>query len=304
MSNFNTPFDDSFRTLLTDCKRLVVPLVNEMFGTHLSESETVELYQNEFFITSGNDAKRITDSNFTIGSLSRRYHIECQSSLDGTMTLRIFEYASQIAITTAESSVSETVFTMPSSGIIYLRCNENTPEYHKIVVRTPGGDVSYKVPVLKTKDYTLEELLEKRLFFLLPYYFFNYPLDELEQDNKKIDEMKATYLNLWEDLEKLVLQGKLTEFEKTAIKAMCDKVAQALVQKFKNVKEGVDGVMGGAVLDYEAKRIYNEAYNEASEKEEIKAIVNMLKLNVDAEKVKALYPNRFDEGKKIFEETK
>lgn len=32
MSNYGTPYDDSFRTLLTDCKRLIVPLVNEMFG--------------------------------------------------------------------------------------------------------------------------------------------------------------------------------------------------------------------------------------------------------------------------------
>lgn len=32
MSNYGTPYDDSFRTLLTDCKRLVIPLVNEMFG--------------------------------------------------------------------------------------------------------------------------------------------------------------------------------------------------------------------------------------------------------------------------------
>lgn len=88
MSNYGTPYDDSFRTLLTDCKRLIVPLVNEMFGENWQETENVELYQNEVFITTGADEKRITDSNFTIGN-SRRYHIECQSSVDGTMTVRI-----------------------------------------------------------------------------------------------------------------------------------------------------------------------------------------------------------------------
>ena len=74
MSNYGTPYDDSFRTLLTDCKRLIVPLVNEMFGENWQETENVELYQNEVFITTGADEKRITDSNFTIGN-SRRYHI-------------------------------------------------------------------------------------------------------------------------------------------------------------------------------------------------------------------------------------
>ena len=74
MSNYGTPYDDSFRTLLTDCKRLIVPLVNEMFGENWQETENVELYQNEVFITTGADEKRITDSNFTasFGTMSGR----------------------------------------------------------------------------------------------------------------------------------------------------------------------------------------------------------------------------------------
>ena len=98
MSNYGTPYDDSFRTLLTDCKRLIVPLVNEMFGENWQETENVELYQNEVFITTGADEKRITDSNFTIGN-SRRYHIECQSSVECFMTLRIFQFSSLIEFT-------------------------------------------------------------------------------------------------------------------------------------------------------------------------------------------------------------
>lgn len=299
MSNFNTPYDDSFRTLLTDCKRLVVPLVNEMFGENWSESESVELFQNEAFVTAGADTKRITDSNFTIGK-SRRYHIECQSNPDGTMTVRVFEYASQIAITTAESDISKTVFTMPSSGILYLRCNENTPDYHIIEVHTPGGNVSYKVPIIKIKDYTLEELLEKRLFFLIPFYFFNYSLDELEKNHEKIEEMKQTYMNLWNKLETCVQQGVITEFEKTSIKAMCDKVAQSLAKNYENVKEGVEGIMGGNILDYEAKRIRNEALFRAN----AEAVANMLMLGIDEKKVRELYPEQFDAGKKLFEEKK
>lgn len=215
MSNYGTPYDDSFRTLLTDCKRLIVPLVNEMFGENWQETENVELYQNEVFITTGADEKRITDSNFTIGN-SRRYHIECQSSVDGTMTVRIFEYSTQIAITTAESDVSKTVFTMPASGILYLRCNDSTPDSHEIVVNTPGGTVSYKIPIVKIKDYSLDDMLSKKLFFLIPFYFFNYSLEKMEKDHALIEDMKNTYLKLWDQLESLVQQGKISEFEKSA----------------------------------------------------------------------------------------
>ena len=299
MSNYRTPYDDSFRTLLTDCKRLIVPLVNEMFGENWQETENVELYQNEVFITTGADEKRITDSNFTIGN-SRRYHIECQSSVDGTMTVRIFEYSTQIAITTAESDVSKTVFTMPASGILYLRCNDSTPDSHEIVVNTPGGTVSYKIPIVKIKDYSLDDMLSKKLFFLIPFYFFNYSLEKMEKDHALIEDMKNTYLKLWDQLESLVQQGKISEFEKSAIKAMCDKVAQSLTNKYDNVKEGVDSVMGGEILDYEAKRIRNESRNESN----IEAVYNMLVANVDESVVQRMYPEQFEAGKKRFVSSK
>ena len=271
MSNYGTPYDDSFRTLLTDCKRLIVPLVNEMFGENWQETENVELYQNEVFITTGADEKRITDSNFTIGN-SRRYHIECQSSVDGTMTVRIFEYSTQIAITTAESDVSKTVFTMPASGILYLRCNDSTPDSHEIVVNTPGGTVSYKIPIVKIKDYSLDDMLSKKLFFLIPFYFFNYSLEKMEKDHALIEDMKNTYL----------------------------KVAQSLTNKYDNVKEGVDSVMGGEILDYEAKRIRNESRNESN----IEAVYNMLVANVDESVVQRMYPEQFEAGKKRFVSSK
>ena len=299
MSNYGTPYDDSFRILLTDCKRLIVPLVNEMFGENWQETENVELYQNEVFITTGADEKRITDSNFTIGN-SRRYHIECQSSVDGTMTVRIFEYSTQIAITTAESDVSKTVFTMPASGILYLRCNDSTPDSHEIVVNTPGGTVSYKIPIVKIKDYSLDDMLSKKLFFLIPFYFFNYSLEKMEKDHALIEDMKNTYLKLWDQLESLVQQGKISEFEKSAIKAMCDKVAQSLTNKYDNVKEGVDSVMGGEILDYEAKRIRNESRNESN----IEAVYNMLVANVDESVVQRMYPEQFEAGKKRFVSSK
>ncbi len=34
METINTPYDDTFRTLLQDCPELVVPLINELFGTN------------------------------------------------------------------------------------------------------------------------------------------------------------------------------------------------------------------------------------------------------------------------------
>ena len=68
MSNINTPYDDVFRTLLTDCKGLIIPVVNEVFGEHFTGKEKVVLKENEIFLRQqdGDEEKRITDSSFAI----------------------------------------------------------------------------------------------------------------------------------------------------------------------------------------------------------------------------------------------
>ena len=83
--------------------------------------------------------------------------------------------------------------------------------------------------------------------------------------------MKAFYTELWQRLEGYVDKGKITEFEKCSIKAMCDKVAEALALNFDNVQKGIGDIMGGQILEYEAKRIAREAAEQARKEAEEKA---------------------------------
>ena len=91
-------------------------------------------------------------------------------------------------------------------------------------------------------------------------------------------------------LNDFVDNGSISEFEKLAVKAMSSKVAEALAFKFSNIKKGVDDVMGGQVLDYEAKRIAREAAEKAAEKARIevekKAKIEVEKAKVETEKAK------------------
>lgn len=40
-TNVNTPYDDVFRTLLTDCSSLIIPVVNEIFHENYTGEEAV-----------------------------------------------------------------------------------------------------------------------------------------------------------------------------------------------------------------------------------------------------------------------
>ena len=83
----NTIFDDVFRTMVEKMTYLIVPLINEVFHTSYPEEVEIVHLRNEHQLE---DGELITDTRLLIGG--KVYHIECQSSDDTTMAIRMFEY--------------------------------------------------------------------------------------------------------------------------------------------------------------------------------------------------------------------
>ena len=93
----NTIFDDVFRTMIEKMPYLAVPLINEVFHTSYPEDVKITQLRNEHQQENG---EIITDSCLLIGK--KMYHIECQSTDDTTMVVRMIEYDFAIAIGTAD----------------------------------------------------------------------------------------------------------------------------------------------------------------------------------------------------------
>ena len=297
----NTPYDDVFRTLLTDCTELMIPVVNEIFHTHYTGKETVCLLQNEHFIKmpDGSEQERITDSSFEIISeetapiaqvQKKRYHIECQSTEDGTMIVRMFEYDTQLALENRALTSNTLTVQFPDSAIVSLRHTKNTPEEMIVKVLTPGGRVSYTVPVLKVKRYTIHELFAKKLFFLIPFHIFAYEKNfkELEENKKKLKQLEAEYASIRERLEIACQMGDLNRYAKAAILDMSRKVIEHIAVKYKNVAKGVSRTMGGKVLNYEAKDILNRGRREGEEYTKIQIATKLLNMGNDIKSVAEL----------------
>ncbi|MBR1874209.1 MAG: hypothetical protein IJ807_04835, partial [Eubacterium sp.] len=89
----NTPYDDAFRTMITDSSILAISLINTMFGEHIDPSATMITLQNEVYLATGK--KKITDSHIQIEGVNHFFHIECESiSGDSGILVRLFEYDS------------------------------------------------------------------------------------------------------------------------------------------------------------------------------------------------------------------
>ena len=259
MPDTGTPYDDVFRTMTTDCPFLLIPLINEVFGEQYTGNEEITLLQNEHFIklTDGKLKKKVTDSSISLTEDNGRiYHFECQSTPDGEIIIRIFEYDSQMALEGAYASNNKLVLEYPHSAILYLRHNSNTPDNMEITIKTPGGEVSYKVPVIKM-EYSIDEIFRKKLLFLIPFYIFCYEKEFPEMENSSINFKKAEgeFITITRTLDYMCLNGEITEYTKCMLSDMTKIVIENITAKYKKIKEGLGGIMGGKVLEYEAKTI-------------------------------------------------
>ncbi len=258
-----TPYDDVYRTMMNDCSPLLIPVINEVFGEHFTGKEEIRFLPNEHFINQqdGMEAKRITDSAFTIiGVETKKYLMECQSAPDNSMLVRIFEYATQVALDEGNTAGDTLRMEIPNCAVLFLRSNRNTPDFMYLEITATSGTLTIDVPVLKVQRYSLEQIFKKRLYFLLPFYIFTHEKDlaEYESNEEKLDELKKEYAAIVERLGALVERKELSYYYKKIIVEMSANVVENLAIKYDKVREGVKSVMGGKVLNYEAKTIYLE----------------------------------------------
>lgn len=257
-------YDGAFRTILNDCRKLIIPVINEIFGETYTGEEEIQFFPNEHFIDQQDEAdkERITDTNFTVlGKIPKKYHIECESSLpDGKITIRLFEYDAQIALDEGEVTEETLTVTFPNTAVLYLRTYKKTPDKMKYVIITPGGTVQYDVPIMKMQKYSLDDIFEKRLLILIPFYIFSHEnsFPEYNSNEQKLAELKAEYQEILERLDGLEQQEVIGAFDKRTIIELSGDVIKEIAQKYENVQKGVGDIMGGALIETEARTILNQ----------------------------------------------
>ncbi len=305
----NTPYDDVFRTLLNDCSPLILPLINEVFGEHYTGREKIVFSPNEHFLNrqDGEEEERITDNSFKVlGAIPKKYHWECQCSPDNSMLVRFFEYDTQIALDEGEIVENVLTVTFPHSAVLFLRHTLSTPNTMTIKINTPGGDISYDIQVMKVGMYSLDEIFDKNLLFLIPFYIFSHEsrFKEYAENEEKLSDLKAEYEKIKNRLEELAKNGMIDEYTRCTITDMSNKVLEHIAKNYKSVREGVKSVMGGKILDYEAKDILNRGKQEGKQEGRLELLFNLVSRKIfsveDAAMEAQLTPEIFERKMREF----
>ena len=261
----NTIFDDVFRTMVEKIPQLAIPLINEVFQTSYPENVEMVQLRNEHHQENG---EIITDSCLRIGR--KLYHIECQSTDDTTMTIRMIEYDFAIAIGNAEKQNRRYRIEFPKSCVLFLRSSENTPDNLEADVIFPDGRTHvYSIPTIKMADYTKDSIFEKNLLMLLPFYIMRY--EKQGHDLSENPELFQILLNEYEEI-RVNLEKELTETAElyTDLTKLIVKIADHIFRKEDNVRKGIGDIMGGKVLELESERL--KALGKAEGKAEGEAI--------------------------------
>lgn len=229
-------YDDVHRTLVNDQPKLMLYVINEAHG---------EKYTGEEKIVQGNN----------------EHYFKKQ---DNSMTKRMLEYDVQIALEQSRIVDSELELQMPKSAVIYLRSTKNTPDALYAIIQTAKGILTYEIPILKIQNYDIEEIFEKKLLFFIPFHIFVYEEEFKEYNNtkEKVIWLQKRYAYLCDRLRELVAEGEIDEYAKHSLMEMTMKIVNHIAAKYENIRKGISEVMGGKVLDYEAKDIWNAGRSE------------------------------------------
>ena len=274
----NTIFDDVFRTMIEKMPYLAVPLINEVFHTSYPQDVPIIQLRNEHWQENG---EIITDSCLKIGD--KLYHIECQSTDDTTMAIRMIEYDFSIAVENAHKQGRRYRMDFPRSCVLYLRSGNNTPDFLGVEMALADGNiVLYQISTIKLETYTKDSIFEKNLLMLLPFYIMRYEknIHEEIRTNLVKELSGADKAALYMDLNKLII-----------------KIADYICQSEEVVRKGIGDVMGGKVLELESERLraegekIGEIRGEAKGEERLSILINRLILDGRSAEIKSVVTN-------------
>ena len=247
------PFDDVFKSLKIEHIRLFIPLINAFFGTKYSLDENIELLPSDGVALTPTIDGTVNIKGRTLDMLARiggkTYIIECQSYPDSSMVIRMAEYALMGALRNAKYEDGVYYIDLPRYAIVYVRSNSNTPRTTRIRVCFPSGEeVDYDSDNIIMKDITKEEIVERKMYALVPFYILRYEQD-IKEGKADIATLEEEIRYFSEHLDRDTQAGMLETIENRDIKYLSNNLIRKVFgTNDVESAERLVNVMGGNVV--------------------------------------------------------
>ena len=271
-------YDNVFKTMKSKHKRLFISVINDIFDKKYPLDAKVEVLPSEGYLTESETAdgsKEIEEqiSDFLIKIGSEVYLLECQSYDDGSMAIRIAEYAFIVARQSATWDIGHATIPMPRFSVIYVKRTEKTPKNTTITFRFPDGqEVNYDSENVIIEEFTKEYIVEKRLFPYIPFYIARYEKEIASEGNIESAVSDLEYFR--DEMIRLYKTGELSDEELLDLMGFVNTIITHITNGNKN-EERLVNVMGGTVIETESERLRREGISQGISQGEAKMLIKM-----------------------------
>ena len=271
-------YDNVFKTMKSKHKRLFISVINDIFDKEYPLDAKVEVLPSEGYLTESETAdgsKEIEEqiSDFLIKIGSEVYLLECQSYDDGSMAIRIAEYAFIVARQSATWDIGHATIPMPRFSVIYVKRTERTPKNTTITFRFPDGqEVKYESENVIIEEFTKEYIVEKRLFPYIPFYIARYEKEIASEGNIENAVNDLEYFR--DEMSRLYKTGKLSDEELLDLTGFVNTIITHITNGNKN-EERLVNVMGGTVIETESEKLRREGIKQGINQGEAKMLIKM-----------------------------
>lgn len=253
-------------------------LINDVFGKDYPSDIKVEVLPSEGYLTESETAdgsKEIEEqiSDFLIKIGSEVYLLECQSYDDGSMAIRIAEYAFIVARQFAKWDIGHATIPMPQFTVIYVKRTERTPRMTTITFTFPDGQsIDYKSDNVILDDLTKEYIIEKRLFPYIPFYIARY---EGDISSEGAIDRAITDLTYFRDaLIRLHQEKELSDGEMIDLMGLVNTIITHITNGNKN-EERLVNVMGGTIIETESEKWMRQGMERGVQQGQAKMLIEL-----------------------------
>ena len=187
---------------------------------------------------------------------SEVYLLECQSYDDGSMAIRIAEYAFIVARQFASWDIGHAVIPMPRFSAIYVKKTDKTPKITRITFTFPDGQsVDYESTNVILEEFTREYIMEKRLFPYIPFYIARYEKEITSGGSIEAAVEDLEYFR--NEMVWLHREGELQDGEIIDLMGFVNTIITHITNGNKN-EERLVNIMGGTVIETESEKLIRQ----------------------------------------------
>lgn len=250
-------YDNVFKTMKSKHKRLFIAVINDIFGKDYPMDIKVDVLPSEGYLTESETADGSAEieeqiSDFLIKIKSDIYLLECQSYDDGSMAIRIAEYAFIVARQFAVWDIGHAVIPMPKFAVIYVKRTDKTPKTTTITFTFPDGQsIDYASDNVILEQFTKEYIVDKRLFAYIPFYIARYEKDITAGND--IDRAVEDLAYFRDEMLRLNGTGELSDAELIDLMGFVNTIITHITNGNGN-EERLVNVMGGTIIETESEK--------------------------------------------------